>query len=923
MRFNIKILIAASLFLILMGLGPVHAGDAASAVIWTDKPDYSPGETVTIYGSRFLGSTTVTVSVTRPDGTVDSWKNVITDPLGSFTTSYQLDGIFGTYTVTATDGTNTATTTFTDAVNLHIKGTDGNDHESYDQRQNLGTFTQGTSVDADHLHLSATGIPSGKSVAWTVAYVAGYEQDDTLDDFTTFTPSPPTGTFTPGDTATLRLVITTDSLAAGTYVGQLKITGSWITGSETINSDKYYFTFTVTGPHVHATWSNVECCRIKADAHLLSSTKNYYVTYADPDGNVQGTSTTYTGVTSFTDYFLLDITLPRVLGTWTVKLYESPATLKDSDTVDIDRMVWTTDSTYSTMKTSFAQGETVYFKAIGLQTSSSYKFRLDPPSGPSIWTPSDWQTGVSQLTGSYTLSGTDPIGQWKLHVRRQVCFMGFCWDEHYVDTCDFTVVTGGYTVTFTESGLPSGTSWSVTFNGVPYSSTTNTITITNIAAGNYPWTVSTPISGGTGIQYVASPSSGTMNVPSQLSQSITYTTQYLLTVKTNGLPSPYTSAVYVGGSATTDDYGVSSINDASPDGWRKWFDASTGTIGVDSPVAGATGTRYLFKDWSDASTVNPHASLTLTGPLTLTANYKTQYLVTFYQSGVGSDFTGTVATIDGGNYGGSDLAAGVEIWVDSSGSIYFEFKSPLAVDSKQYIWAETTGLSDKQSDTITVSDSGSVSGHYLSAAAGITVTSSPVLGDGYVIVDDNPVTTPHSPSPPWIVGSTHNITANEFADEVPGQSRYRFDHWSDDQARSHIITVDLVTTTYTASFVKQSYLDIGTEPPGLPLPTDCQAGWYDDGTTLTCTAQTVPGYTFSHWVVDGEPQPPGVISFTLTVGSKHTAIAIYFSGGPGAPPVGGYLTPVNKLVILSPYLILLGLIGAVLMPVAAKRRRNP
>ncbi|MEM4105369.1 MAG: S53 family peptidase, partial [Thermoplasmata archaeon] len=46
-----------------------------------------------------------------------------------------------------------------------------------------------------------------------------------------------------------------------------------------------------------------------------------------------------------------------------------------------------------------------------------------------------------------------------------------------------------YTVTFTESGLPSGTSWSVTFNSNTKSSTTNTISFTGIANGTYSYSV--------------------------------------------------------------------------------------------------------------------------------------------------------------------------------------------------------------------------------------------------------------------------------------------------------------------------------------------------------------------------------------------------------------------------------------------------
>ena len=89
--------------------------------IWTDKMDYAPEETVTIYGEGFQGK--VALTVVRPDGSINDPEHGIigewtveADENGKFQTTYQLDGILGTYTVTATDNYgNTATTTFTDA----------------------------------------------------------------------------------------------------------------------------------------------------------------------------------------------------------------------------------------------------------------------------------------------------------------------------------------------------------------------------------------------------------------------------------------------------------------------------------------------------------------------------------------------------------------------------------------------------------------------------------------------------------------------------------------------------------------------------------------------------------------------------------------------------------------------------------------
>ncbi|MGC8688950.1 MAG: S53 family peptidase, partial [Thermoplasmata archaeon] len=74
-----------------------------------------------------------------------------------------------------------------------------------------------------------------------------------------------------------------------------------------------------------------------------------------------------------------------------------------------------------------------------------------------------------------------------------------------------------YTVTFTESGLPSGTSWSVTLAGSTKSSTTNTITFSE-PNGSYSFSV------GAVTGYTASPSSGTITVNgANVNQAITFT----------------------------------------------------------------------------------------------------------------------------------------------------------------------------------------------------------------------------------------------------------------------------------------------------------------------------------------------------------------------------------------------------------------
>ncbi len=75
---------------------------------------------------------------------------------------------------------------------------------------------------------------------------------------------------------------------------------------------------------------------------------------------------------------------------------------------------------------------------------------------------------------------------------------------------------GSYTVTFSETGLRAGTNWSVAVEGIPYSSTSSTILLTE-PNGTYAFSV-VPISG-----YNATPASGTVSVTgASVSQPIAF-----------------------------------------------------------------------------------------------------------------------------------------------------------------------------------------------------------------------------------------------------------------------------------------------------------------------------------------------------------------------------------------------------------------
>ena len=107
--------------------------------------------------------------------------------------------------------------------------------------------------------------------------------------------------------------------------------------------------------------------------------------------------------------------------------------------------------------------------------------------------------------------------------------------------------TGGlatYSVTFTESGLTSGTSWSVTLGTQTQSSTTSTITFTE-TDGSYSYTVN-GVSG-----YTSSPSSGTVSVSgADVNTAVTFTpaTTYTVSFTESGLSSGTSWSVTLAGS---------------------------------------------------------------------------------------------------------------------------------------------------------------------------------------------------------------------------------------------------------------------------------------------------------------------------------------------------------------------------------------
>jgi hypothetical protein len=138
-----------------------------------------------------------------------------------------------------------------------------------------------------------------------------------------------------------------------------------------------------------------------------------------------------------------------------------------------------------------------------------------------------------------------------------------------------------------------------------------------------------------------------------------------------------------------------------------WVDSgSSATYAYENVSSSIAGKRFIL-----IGITGIPSPITVTSPMKVTGNYRTQYQVTFNQTGVSNNFTGIIVNIDGAGHGYSALPT--SFWWDSGSSHTFAFQSPLVVttNGEQYVWTSTSGLSSLQNGSITVTTSGSVVGN--------------------------------------------------------------------------------------------------------------------------------------------------------------------------------------------------------------------
>jgi hypothetical protein len=323
---------------------------------------------------------------------------------------------------------------------------------------------------------------------------------------------------------------------------------------------------------------------------------------------------------------------------------------------------------------------------------------------------------------------------------------------------------GNYDATFLETGLPSGTVWGVTVGATRYTSSTSSTTVSGL-------------SGSVSYSYDSSETSGgtTYSCNSQCSGSVSASGS-ITAAYGSAPPSSYSVVFQQTGLPVNATWGV------TVSGLRHSGSGSSITV---SGLTGAQGYSY-DPSVPSSSTLNYACGSGCTGTVsaaaTETAAYKIQYYLT-----MNSGPEGTVSPASG--------------WQDA-GKVVTIRATPSNSSYRLARWTCTgAGCYSGAGNPASLTMAGPISetASFGLVTVLVTVTSSPVSGNGYVSVDGAPITTPRTYN--WTAGRTHTLAANSTADcGGGGACTATFKSWSDKGAQSHAYTVPGTRSTVTALF---------------------------------------------------------------------------------------------------------------------------
>jgi hypothetical protein len=222
---------------------------------------------------------------------------------------------------------------------------------------------------------------------------------------------------------------------------------------------------------------------------------------------------------------------------------------------------------------------------------------------------------------------------------------------YYWSNSDGACVPLPHTISLAQTGLPfPGT---VVFDSLsralPF---TMTVADGTVHSFSFPSPVPDPANP-TGTRFVTSAPGFAGPVTSSVSETAVYTRQFFLTVRSNPAAlAPLDLSLTASG----------------------WHDAGAiVSVNTDALIALSAGDRYRFDFWSGATPANTvSATVVMSAPQTVTANYVLQHLVTFTEAGIPAGVSWNITV------NGSSTVGPMALWFDQGTSVAFSYQTPVA-----------------------------------------------------------------------------------------------------------------------------------------------------------------------------------------------------------------------------------------------------
>lgn len=403
------------------------------------------------------------------------------------------------------------------------------------------------------------------------------------------------------------------------------------------------------------------------------------------------------------------------------------------------------------------------------------------------------------------------------------------------------------------------------------------------------------------------------------------------------------------------EYRVRIITDhgsSTPSGIQ-WIKAgNTLQVSVETLVSGTSGVRYQFQQWqgngvSAYSGANAAFSITVNGPVDETALWQTEYYLSVVsESGRGSPQgqnwypSGATATISvdslvisdnqnqyrfskwiGNVYSGTDCTHEIVITNPTTQTVVWNHECLISVSVTPVNSGVVTfqnahnGWGVVGSQVTVLAEGDPEQGYGLEAWSGafsgrtnplIFQVTAPVQLIAHFAIGDVRIET--DPSGLSILANDASYTCPRIFYWLPGEKykldvatpqqtapllHYVFDHWSDGQARQHLITIPANPIVYTAFFKPEYAVIVNTDHGASSVKG---SGWYESGKTVTISIDSLveetngTRYRFTKWTGLYQDSTSH-IAFPIENGAVENAhwLQQHFLNAIASPGYGGYV----------------------------------